>query len=145
VIKWGGLGSLALVTDEGNWFLRMKMGFWKKKFFISGLIEKMMKGDKKELKREKPEPKKRKKKKRFDFFSSLRKVRYVLESFKIKVCKIDFDSDDYYWNALLIPAFQLLSRGTQHQVAINFRGKNKIQLIVENRLIKILYSFFIKK
>ena len=144
LINWGGLGSLTLVPNEQNWFFRLKIGFWEKKFFILGLIEKMMRSDKKEQKPKELKSKKRKKKKRSNFFSSLRKARYVLESFKIKVCKIDFDSDDYYWNALLIPAFQLLNRGDQHRIAMNFKGKNDILLIVEIRLIKILYSIFIK-
>ncbi len=140
LINWGGLGSLTLVPNKENWFLKLKIGFWKKKFFISSLLEKMGKSEKKE-----PKPEKKKKQKRSNFSSSLKKGRRVLKSFDVKVCKINFDTDDYYWNALLIPAFQWLNKGSQHRVAINFMGKNDILLIVENRLIKIFYSFLIKK
>lgn len=140
LINWGGLVSLALIPKKENWFLNLKIGFWKKKIFISDLLEKKMKSVKKEQK-----PQNKKKGQSTDFFNSFRKAKQILKSFKVRACKIDFDTDDYYWNALLIPAFQLINKGNQHRVAVNFKGKNSILIIIENRLIKILYSIIFKK
>ena len=138
LIKWLGLGKLALIPAEEEWFFSLKIGFWKKKILFSSLIQNFTKKEKKKI-----EPKKKhKKSKKTSLFSSIKRMRRVLQSFEIKVCKINLDTDDYYWNALLIPAFQVVNRGDQHRIAINFRSKNDIQLIVENRLIKVLYSIF---
>jgi hypothetical protein len=140
LIIWSGLGSLTLIPAKEEWFLNLKIGFWKKKFFLSGILEKMMKRKKKELK-----PNGKKKRKKYGFLNSLKKVQQVLKTFEIKICKIDFDTDDYYWNALLIPALQMVNKGSRYRVAINFEGKNNILLNIENRPIKIIYSILIKK
>ena len=138
LINWGRFGSLTLIPDEEDWFFNLNIGFWNKKFFVSNLIEKI---NNKPKKKDKP----KKEKNKSGLFNSFWKIRQVLKSFKVKICKIDFDTDNYYWNALLIPVFQPLKKGSQHRIAINFRGKNQILLIIENRLIKILYSILIKK
>lgn len=139
LIKWSGIGSLTLKPSEEDWFLNLKIGFWKKQFLISRLMEGIWKKEKK-----KPEPEKRKKKRKpFSFFKFRKKALRVLKSFKVRQCKIDIDTDDYYWNALLIPVFQAVNKGNYHRVAINFSGKNSILLLIENRLIKILYSILI--
>ena len=135
LIRWRGIGTVALITATEEWFLKLKIGFWEKKIFMSSFIEKVK--EKEEMKIETP---KKKKRSNNSFVKYFRKIRQVLKSFKVKVCKINLDTDDYYWNALLIPVFQLVNRGNRHRIAINFRNENDILLIVENRLLKILYS-----
>jgi hypothetical protein len=138
LINWGRLGSLTLIPDAEDWFFNLKIGFWKKKFLVFDLINKI---NTKQKKKEQP----KREKKKSGFFKSFRKVRQVSKSFEVKICKIDLDTDDYYWNALLIPVFQPFNKNSQHRIAINFRGKNKILFVIENRLIKILYSILVKK
>lgn len=135
LIKWGGLGDFALVPAKDDWYLKLKIGFWEKKFFVFDLFKKS-----KEKAEIKAKPKKKKKRKETSFFKSFRKIRRVLKSFDVKVCKINLDTDDYYWNALLVPVFQSVNRGSAHRIAINFQNRNDIFLVVENRLIKVLYS-----
>lgn len=139
-ISFSGVASFAFIPGEEDWFFELKIGFWKKKFLVSSFAERIKKSEAK-----KEQPKSKTKQKRFDFFKSLKIVRRILRSFKVKICKIDIDTDDYYWNALLIPAFQLLNRGKQHRIAINFEGKNQVVLLIENRPIDIVYSILFRK
>lgn len=141
LINWGGLGKLALIPAQEEWFFNLRIGFWRKKFFVSSLVEKWKKKEKKKPDLKKKE--KKKKSKKTSFSNSIKKARRVMKSFKVRVCKINLDTDDYYWNALLIPAFQLLNKGKEHRIAINFKNQNDILLSVENRLIKIIYSVLI--
>ena len=140
LIDWVSIGSIALIPANQEWFFYLKIGFWKKKFFVSNLIERALKRERKKI-----EPKKKKKRKATGFSRPLGKATQVLKTFRIKVCKIDFDTDDYFWNALLTPAFQIMNSQSQHQIAVNFKGINKVILTIENRLIKIIYSIFAKK
>lgn len=139
-ISLSGLAGFALIPNEEDWFFVLKISFWKKKFPVSGFAERTMVS---KAKQEQPESKA--KQKRFDFFKSSKIIRRILRSFRVRICKIDIDTDDYYWNALLIPAFQLFNRGNQHRIAINFEGKNQVVLLVENRPVNILYSILFRK
>ena len=135
LINWGGLGNLTLIPDKEEWFFNFKIGFWKKKIFLSSLIERQRRKDEKES-----EPGKKKKKTKISFFKTRRKIRRFVTSFNVRVCRINLDTDDYYWNALLIPVVQLVNKGNLHRIVINFKNKNDVLLIIENRLIKVLYS-----
>jgi len=141
-IQWIGLGRIALIATKEEWFFRLKIGFWKKKIGFQSIVDEWTKEDK--TKEDKKIPTTNKKKKKSSFFKSMEKVRQVLKSFNVKTFKVDIDTDNYYLNALLIPAFQVLNKNNQHRIAINFRNQNNVLVNIENRLIKIIYSILAK-
>ncbi|WP_222983402.1 hypothetical protein [Flagellimonas meishanensis] len=87
-----------------------------------------------------PKPKtKRKEKKKTRGFPP-KKIIGLLKSFSIKRLKIDLDTGDCITNAKLYPAFVLLD----HYVGgfkINFEGRNRVELLLRNRPIRIIRSF----
>lgn len=70
----------------------------------------------------------------------VKKIRRVLNSFKVKELFVDIDTDDYISNAKLYPVFAFLNyyRGGFN---INFEGRNQVVLFIQNRPIHIIKSF----
>ncbi|MEQ8477168.1 hypothetical protein [Fulvivirga sp.] len=68
------------------------------------------------------------------------KIISVIRSFKVKKFRINIDTDDYYWNALLTP-LMLLFTHMGLQVSINFQGKNDCQLIITNSLWRMGWAY----
>lgn len=58
-------------------------------------------------------------------------------SFDVKKCQVNWDTDDYITNAYLYPLTPFL-QGNGKSFCINFEGKRDIELIVENRMGRIL-------
>ena len=54
---------------------------------------------------------------------------------------MNWDTDDYILNAYLYP-FTPFLYSPQKSFTINFEGKRDIELIIENRLGRILKTFF---
>jgi hypothetical protein len=65
----------------------------------------------------------------------------IARSFEIKRLKINWDTDDYILDAYLYPITPFL-RGENKSFSINFEGKQEVELIIENRLVRIIKSFF---
>jgi hypothetical protein len=65
----------------------------------------------------------------------------ILKSFKIKRLKINWDTDDYILDAYLYPITPFLITENK-SFNINFEGKQEVELIIENRLVRIIKSFF---
>jgi hypothetical protein len=65
----------------------------------------------------------------------------IARSFEIKRLKINWDTDDYILNAYLYPITPFL-RAENKSFNINFEGKQEVELIIENRLVCIIKSFF---
>ncbi len=90
----------------------------------------------------KPSKPKSKSKRRTSFRPNVRRVlrivRRVLQSFRIKRCKLWLDTNDYCFNARLYPLIYALP-GVHHHVTINFQGRTEVQFRAQNRLIRILY------
>ena len=70
----------------------------------------------------------------------VKKIRRVLNSFKVKELFVDIDTDDYISNAKLYPVFAFLNyyRGGFN---INFEGRNQVVLFIQNRPLHIIKSF----
>lgn len=70
----------------------------------------------------------------------VKKIRRVLNSFKVKELFVDIDTGDYISNAKLYPVFAFLNyyRGGFN---INFEGRNQVVLFIQNRPIHIIKSF----
>jgi len=69
-----------------------------------------------------------------------RKISRVLRSFKIKNLIIDIDTGDWTLNAKLYPIFSFLNF-TVGSFNINFEGRNRMVLHMQNRPISIIKSF----
>ncbi|MCX2745482.1 hypothetical protein OO013_16500 [Mangrovivirga sp. M17] len=70
--------------------------------------------------------------------AAIRKFAFqALKTFKLKYLRVNVDTDDYVRNAQLYPLVRLLNR-SERTFEINFTGKNELELIINNRLIKII-------
>ncbi|TAI48435.1 hypothetical protein [Flagellimonas allohymeniacidonis] len=88
---------------------------------------------KKEIKKVESKPSKH-------FPLSYRKAKRLLKSFKLKKIYLDLDTGDFTLNAKLYPVFAFLNHyyGRFH---INFQGKNRMVLCLQNRPINIIKVF----
>lgn len=137
-IGWGGLvqGRLVFMSDE--LLLNLRILFFRKTIYLLG-IKKKKTAEPTEKKVEKKKRKQKKKlswaivKKRFNLFNR------ILHSFKIKICKINLDTDNYVTNAYLFPVFYSLDRG-KHSFSINYEGKIDVRILIENRGIWVLHE-----
>lgn len=135
---WGGLvqGRLVFMPDE--LLLNLRILFFRKKIYLLR-IKKKKTAEPTEKEVEKKKKKRKKKltwalaKKRFNLFNR------VLHSFKIRICKINLDTDDYVTNAYLFPVFYFLDKG-KHSFSINYEGKIDVQILIENRGIWVLHA-----
>ena len=70
----------------------------------------------------------------------VQKIIRVARTFKVKKLVLDIDTGDCIQNAKLFPVFALLNR-TKGDFTINFKNRNRLALVVQNRPIHILKSF----
>lgn len=68
---------------------------------------------------------------------SFRKFRKLISSFKVEKFSWKLDTGDYYYNGLLYPLAFASGYG-QKKVEVNFRGENELELVVENRLFRVI-------
>jgi len=71
----------------------------------------------------------------------IKKILRMLRSFKVKRFLIDIDTGDCMTNAKLYPVYGLLNYGIG-SFNINYEGRNRLALFMENRPIYIIKSFF---
>lgn len=128
-LKWKGLGAICITSD---FHLNWRLLFWKKTHYLFAPIEKSQVP--KTQKTKKPQSKGSKWK------PSLTKIKHLSRTFKVKACSLNLDTDNYLWNAYLFPVFYFLNT-PQRSLRINFKGEFQCQLIVENRLYRLLYAF----
>jgi integrase len=82
----------------------------------------------------------KKKYKKSKFFLTFKQVYRIIKSCKIKRFFMDIDTGDCITNARLYPAFALLNyKGANFN--INFEGRNKLVVHIQNRPIYIIKSF----
>jgi hypothetical protein len=80
--------------------------------------------------------------KRRTYFRSLlswKNIRRVLASFEVRRFRLILDTDDFILNAYLYPVFVFLS-GKNRFLAINFQGRNAVDILVTNRMWRILWA-----
>lgn len=78
-----------------------------------------------------------------------RMTRNVLQSFEVKRLYIDWDSDDFIWNAQAYPLACVLNSRGDARIQINFMGRREVALVLENRVGRllgvVLHTFFTKQ
>jgi hypothetical protein len=134
-VEWQYIGSAMLIENDDRLGVQIQILFYKKIIPFEVLFQKRVK------------PKVVKPPLKTPSVSKARfkpKIRELLTSFKIEKLKVNWDTDDYILNAYLYPITPFL-RTPQKSLTINFEGKRDIQLIIENRLGRIIKSFFKSK
>ena len=128
--RWKRIGEASLLFGGDDIRLCVQLPLWRKTY---SLLEPRAK-----KKNEKKEAKKKKKQGGLPFKITRRRVKRLLYSFKILNFQLNLDTDDYVLNAYLFPVFSLLSSRGRSSLGINYGGDFELQLLVENRLIRIV-------
>jgi len=79
----------------------------------------------------------KKPKKRIPFSKAIR----VIKTFKVKNCLINIDTGNCILNAKLYPLFAFLNYNSGNY-CINFQGQNQFILVIKNKPIDILLSYY---
>ena len=74
---------------------------------------------------------------------SRRIVWRVLRSFQLREFALSLDTDDYVTNAMLYP-LGWIRRSERVRIDINWEGENRLLLVLESRVIRILYNILKK-
>lgn len=123
-----GLLYIQLLPERDGWKGLLRAGWWKREFRIS------LPG------KGKPEAKKPgKKTRRFRPATVWRKGRRLLASFRVRRFRLILDTDDFILNAYLYPIFVFLS-GRNRLMAINFQGRTSVDILVTNRVWRVVWA-----
>ena len=125
-LRWMGLGRVGMKVIPGDLVLRYES--WLFQYEFHPLSHKKKRDAKK---------KKRQKKTRHSFRKVMRKIRNILGSFEIKAFWVNLDTDDYILNGYLYPLLFYLGKRGKH-LKVNFQGDLDVNIVVENRLYRIL-------
>jgi len=126
--------SLRAITAMDNPGVRLRIGFWKKKWNATQ-VDIMSRPKIREVigtteGREK-------------YFSggSAQRLWRVIKTFRMSRCNVVLDTDDFILNAKLFPLFQFCNKRWGNW-KVNFKGDCQLQLEVESRLIRVLYAMW---
>lgn len=72
-----------------------------------------------------------------------KKIRRLLASFELRRFRLILDTDDFILNAYLFPVVAFLCRKNRY-VAINFMGQNSIDILMTNRLWRVVWALIRK-
>lgn len=134
-----GIGKVSLLITDEDLILHLRLFIFK---FNIKILEWLAKPPKKIAKKQPPKTaKKRRRVSRSKLFSWSKGLA-ILNSFTVLKFKLELDSGDYCRNARWFPIVYLLF--PQQQVQLNFNGQNHCQLLIQNRIIKVLYALFFK-
>ena len=127
-VKLQGICSINAESDETE-ILKLRLHI----FFMDFNFYPLRPDKKKKIKSEK-------KKKKSRFSLTIKQAYRLIKSFKVKRLHLDLDTGDCITNAKLYPVFSLLNYKLGH-FNVNFNGRNKLVLHIQNRPIYIIKSF----
>ena len=134
--RWKRIGSANIRFSGEDIRLSVQLPIWRKTYSLLELGA---------MKRDKKRRTQKKERRRGTFLKMTRKrIKRLLYSFKILKFKLNLDTDDYVLNAYLFPIFSLLSSRGASQLGINYNGDFELQLLIENRLIRMIQAIIIK-
>ena len=137
-VRWVGFGAAQWLPEERLDCVYVETWFFRKRLFLGDLQTRPGR-----VKKRQKNP--RKTKRSIRLATILKIFRNLRRSFRVRQCRVDWDTGDYLWNAWLFPVTRQWSRGN---VAINFSGRREIVLVVENSagavLMAITRSFISK-
>lgn len=131
MIQWKAIGSAELIFEKEEWWLKIRVLFFSKKW---NLIQMFFSG-KKKRKRINKNRQKRKVRKNKTIFKILK----VLKTFRVVQWEVAYSADDYEKNAYWywLNFFPL----TRQHVHINFMDENYLVLVIKNRIGRVVYAF----
>lgn len=132
-LHWWGVVRASLFPEMGGWTFRIELPL----FTRSWPITRWWPSGKKEPQKKAKSTRKRSWRPKHP----LQLVRRLWRSFHLIRFQVDVDTDDYVWNAYLFPLFRVTNPANNKDWRINFKGRNELTLIVENRLYRLLYAF----
>lgn len=132
-IDWWPLASANCLPETGLDVVEVQFLFFRKQF-------KMMQLGKKQKTSTPPpvHPDKPRKRSAMSVPEIFRLVSGLAKTFRVRQCRIWWDTDDYLINAWLYPVAHF-RRSDAVQVLINFQGRRDVVLVVENRLGRVLW------
>ena len=135
----GHLVSGSFIPDLNDPMLRLEFGWWLWEWHI---LELLVKRSRKQQESKKSAPANSEKKPSKRSKVSLKLIRRVLKSFKVRRLYIDIDTGDYARNGILYPVFYFLGR-RRGNLNINFNGENKVQLNVLIRPVFVIKNLML--
>ena len=130
-VQWVGIGKVTLVYEREEWWLKIGIMFYHKKW---PLLQLMLTPAKRKKQVERINRKKNKPARRW-----LPKLFKMFTSFQIREWQLAIDTGDYSQNAMLYP-LNYFSYTRQH-VQVNFIDENFVALRITNTLWRILYAW----
>lgn len=142
-IEMWSLFRVQLHTGNDQLLMRIKVPF---RTFEIDLIHEIMKPKPKKNKEKEAKKKKEKKKGRFKVNKGFKEIsmlvfrllRSIHHSFRVQEFYVNMDTGNYPLNAQLFPIVELINRYTNIKWRINFKDQNEVQIIISNRLIRIV-------
>jgi hypothetical protein len=131
MLQWKSMGSATLLYEDEEWWLKVRVLFFSKKWNLVQMIF----ADRKKRKKKNLSRKKRGRKKSIPVL----KFYKILKTFQIVQWQIAFCSDDNTKNARCYYLNFLPS--TRKHVQINFFDENYLVLIIRNRAWRMAYAF----
>lgn len=131
MIRWKAIGSAVLLFENEEWWLKIRVLFFSKKW---NLIQMFFSGKKKRAKINKKRRKENVRKKK-----TLFRILKVLKTFRIVEWEIAYSTEDnvknayWYW----LNFFPL----TRQHVHINFINENYLIVVIKNKIGRMLYAF----
>ena len=128
-VRIPGLLNIQLLPGSDGWRLVFRLFWWKREWTARMLWS-----------RERGKAKKtRKRARKLRPATIWRKARRLLASFQIRRFNLILDTDDYILNAYLYPVFTFLT-GHNRYLAINFIGRNSVDIFITNRMWKVVWA-----
>ena len=134
-VQWKSIGHGRLVISPTALAIRLKVLFWQKEWPLQRLVGGRSKHREEHPPDDTKSPARKTKKARAPQFN----VRALLGTFQLKKFKLHLDTDDYVLNSYLFPIFYFLS-GKNRELKINYNGELLLQMILENRLYRVLFA-----
>ena len=132
-LVWKSIGYGKLVMYPEKLGLKLKIFFWNLEWQLFPARRKKQRNPKSE-----PPTSRDKKKRRRPSVP----IRAMLRTFEVKRLRLHIDTDDFIINSYLYPVFYFLNRNREERdLRINYHGEALFQLIVENRLYRLLFAF----
>ncbi|MEL6658664.1 MAG: hypothetical protein AAFP77_16380 [Bacteroidota bacterium] len=136
-LQWKTIGYGQLVVRPAELAVRLKVLFWQKEW---PLFPPKSKTEKEKPQSKQIEPKKQQSQKAKRRSFAKLNFRSLLHTFEVKRFRLHLDTDDFIVNSYIFPIFYLLRR-EDRDLQINYKGEALLQLVVENRLYRILFAF----
>lgn len=137
-LRWSKLLETRLIGVDDIPKIQLQIFFWRKEWDVFQLLSSSQKQRKKPSTASQKKPKKRSNRFfRMSYKTMFRKAKQVLRSFEVKQCDVRLDTDDFVRNSYLYPIFYMLN-GKNRKLSINYQGEASVQLLVQNRLYRII-------